>query len=50
MELGREKCRIGNASLFIKNKDYSCRYMWMTKMAGKKAEYGSRAEEVDEER
>ena len=41
--------RIVNVFLFIENKDYACRKnVDDIKMAGKKAEYGSHVEEIDE--
>ena len=48
-DLDGKKYTTGNVFLFIENKDFSYRCVWMTlKMTGEKAEYGSHVEELDE--
>ena len=49
LDLDGKEVRIGNACLFIGNKDCSGRYAWMPSIwLEKEAEYGSHVEETDE--
>ena len=48
MNLDWKKCRIGNVSLFIENKNCSYRYTW-NHNDWTEAEHGSHVVELDEE-